>query len=96
MASKLYVGNLSWTTTNDSLAEAFAAAGTVVSARVITDRETGKSKGFGFVEMASAEEAAKAVESINGKDIDGRQIRVSEAREREERPRGSFRPRGDR
>lgn len=87
MATKLFVGSLAWATTDDGLKDFFSAAGTVVSANVIVDRETNRSKGFGFVEMSSDEEAKKAVDELNGKDLDGRPIVVSEARPREERPR---------
>jgi len=87
MASKLFIGSLAWATTDDSLKDFFSGVGTVVSANVIMDRETNRSKGFGFVEMSSEEEAKKAVEELNGKDLDGRPIVVSEARPREERPR---------
>ena len=89
MATKLFVGSLAWATTDDSLREFFAAAGEVVSANVIMDRETNRSKGFGFVEMSSEDEAKAAVEQLNGKDLDGRPVVVSEARPREERPRGN-------
>ena len=88
MATKLFVGSLAWATNDDSLKDFFAAAGTVVSANVIMDRETNRSKGFGFVEMSSDEEAKAAVDQLNGKDLDGRAIVVSEARPREDRPRG--------
>lgn len=87
MASKLFIGSLAWATNDDSLRDFFAQCGTVVSANVITERETGRSKGFGFVEMSSDEEAKAAVEALNGKDLDGRPIVVSEARPREERVR---------
>jgi RNA recognition motif-containing protein len=90
MASKLFIGSLAWATTDDSLRDLFATVGNVVSANVIMDRETNRSKGFGFVEMGSDEEAKKAVEELNGKDLDGRAIVVSEARPREERPRRDF------
>lgn len=80
MAKKLYVGGVSYSTTDDGLKQAFSAAGNVVSASIIMDRMTGRSKGFGFVEMATDEEAMKAVETLNGTDLDGRTIRVSEAR----------------
>ena len=90
MASKLFIGSLAWTTTDDSLRDFFATAGTVVSASVIMDRETNRSKGFGFVEMSSDEEAKSAIDQLNGKELDGRAIVVSEARPREERPRGDF------
>lgn len=87
MATKLFIGSLAWATNDDSLKDFFSSAGTVVSASVIMDRETNRSKGFGFVEMSSDEEAKAAVEQLNGKDLDGRAIVVSEARPREERPR---------
>ncbi|MFA5248687.1 MAG: RNA-binding protein [Patescibacteria group bacterium] len=90
MGKKLYVGNLSYTTNEASLKEAFGSVGSVESAMVIMDKMTGRSKGFGFVEMASDEEAANAVAAIDGKEIDGRAVRVSEARPMEERPRRSF------
>jgi cold-inducible RNA-binding protein len=80
MAAKLFVGGLSWNTTEDSLRQAFSQLGTVVSATVITDKFTGKSKGFGFVEMGSPEEAQHAIQEMNGKDLDGRTIVVNEAR----------------
>ena len=86
MASKLFIGSLAWATSDDSLRDFFATVGTVVSANVIQDRETGRSKGFGFVEMSSDEEAKEAIDKLNGKDLDGRPIVVSEARPREERP----------
>lgn len=89
MATKLFVGSLAWATNDDSLKEFFSGAGTVVSATVIMDRETNRSKGFGFVEMSSEEEAKKAVDELNGKELDGRAIVVSEARPREDRPRGN-------
>lgn len=88
MATKLFIGSLAWGTTDDSLKDFFAQVGTVVSANVIVDRETNRSKGFGFVEMSSDEEAKAAVDQLNGKDLDGRAIVVNEARPREERPRG--------
>ena len=87
MATKLFIGSLAWTTTDDSLRDFFAAVGTVVSANVIVDRDTNRSKGFGFVEMSSEEEAKAAAEQLNGKELDGRAIVVNEARPREERPR---------
>lgn len=80
MASKLFIGSLSWDTTDDSLRNFFAQAGTVVSATVLTDKFTGKSRGFGFVEMSSDEEAQKAISELNGKELDGRPIVVNEAR----------------
>lgn len=84
MSTKLYVGGISWNTNDQLLSDAFAAYGTVVSARVVTDRETGRSRGFGFVEMGSAEEAQKAIGALNGTELDGRSINVSEARPQEE------------
>jgi len=86
MAKKLYVGGLSYQTTEDSLKAAFAAAGTVVSAVVIKDKFSGQSKGFGFVEMSTDEEANAAIEMWNEKELDGRTVRVNEARPMEERP----------
>jgi RNA recognition motif-containing protein len=88
---KLYIGGLAYATTDDSLKAGFSAAGTVVSAKVIIDRATSRSKGFGFVEMSTPEEAAKAIELFNGKEFDGRNIKVSEARPQEPRSsRGGF------
>lgn len=84
MSTKLYVGNLSFRVTSDDLHEHFAQAGTVESAKVVEDRETGRSRGFGFVEMASAEEATAAIEQFNGQEYDGRNLVVNEARPREE------------
>lgn len=89
MANKLYVGNLSYGVDSQTLEELFAQAGTVVSAKVITDRETGRSKGFGFVEMASPEDMEKAIKMWNEKDHDGRPLRVNEARPEEPRTFGS-------
>ena len=80
MEKKLYVGGLSYDTTEDSLKEFFSQAGTVESAAVITDKFSGRSKGFGFVEMASEDEAKKAIEMFNGKEFEGRSITVDEAR----------------
>ena len=85
MAKKLYVGGLSYNTTQDTLKETFAQAGTVESATVITDKFSGRSKGFGFVEMSSDEEAQKAIEMFNGKELEGRTITVNEARPMEPR-----------
>ncbi|HSX46328.1 MAG TPA: RNA-binding protein [Candidatus Saccharimonadia bacterium] len=90
MATRLFVGSLAWATNDDSLKDFFSGVGTVVSASVIMDRESGRSKGFGFVEMSSDEEAKAAVDQLNGKELDGRPIVVNEARPREERPRPSF------
>ena len=82
MAVKLFVGGLSFSTSTDRLREAFAACGNVESASVVTDRDTGRSRGFGFVEMASADEAQAAIETLNGRDFQCRTLNVSEARER--------------
>lgn len=79
MQKKLYVANLSWSTTDESLKELFSQIGTVASANIIIDRETGKSRGFAFVEMASEEEANEAIQRLNGYNLDGRTIKVSEA-----------------
>lgn len=84
--TKLYVGNLPYTTNNQSLGDIFAAHGKVTSAEIIMDRYSGRSKGFGFVEMENDEEATKAIEALNGKDFDGRNIVVSVARPKEDRP----------
>lgn len=88
MAAKLFVGSLSYNATDQTLADAFAQAGTVVSAKVIIDRMTGRSKGFGFVEMSSDEEAKKAMDMWNGKELDGRTLIVNEARPMEPRTGG--------
>jgi RNA recognition motif-containing protein len=80
MATKLFVGGLAWATTDEKLKEFFSQAGTVVSANVIHDKFTGKSKGFGFVEMSTDEEAQAATEKLNGQSLDGRSIVVNEAR----------------
>src|SRR5258707_11215120 len=85
MGTKLYVGNLSFRTTGDELRDAFAAVGSVESASVIEDRDTGRSRGFAFVEMATAEEAAAAIEQFNGKEFGGRNLTVNEAKPRAER-----------
>lgn len=87
MAKKLYVGGLPYSSTDDSLKGAFAQAGTVESAVIIMDKMTGRSKGFGFVEMSSDAEAQAAIEMWNGKDFEGRKLTVNEARPMEERPR---------
>jgi cold-inducible RNA-binding protein len=88
MGRKLFVGNLSFQTTSADLEALFAEVGTCESASVVTDRETGRSRGFGFVEMASNEEAQKAIAALNGRDIQGRQLNVSEAKERTDRGGG--------
>ncbi|HEY0546435.1 MAG TPA: RNA-binding protein [Pyrinomonadaceae bacterium] len=85
MSTKLYVGNLSFRTTSDDLKETFSQAGTVESASVIEDRETGRSRGFGFVEMATPEEAAAAIEQFNGKELAGRNLTVNEAKPKADR-----------
>ncbi len=90
MESKLYVGNLSYSTTEDGLRETFAKAGAVVSVSIITERETGRSKGFAFVEMSNQSEAEKAIQMFNGYSLDNRELRVSIARPKEERPTGSY------
>src|SRR5918997_4539026 len=92
MSMKLYVGNLSFRTTSEELEQLFSQAGSVQSASVVEDRETGRSRGFGFVEMASAEEGQAAIQQFNGKEIGGRALTVNEARPREDRggSRGGF------
>jgi RNA recognition motif-containing protein len=85
MENKLFVGNLSYDTNEEALKELFSQAGTVESASIITDRNSGRSKGFGFVEMSSGEEAEKAIEMLNGKDFEGRGLTVNKARPRKER-----------
>ena len=88
MSLRLYVGNLNFRTTSDDLRDHFSQAGEVDSASVVEDRETGRSRGFGFVEMATSEGAAAAIEMFNGKDFNGRNITVNEARPREDRGGG--------
>ncbi len=90
MDSKLYVGNLSYDTTEDGLREKFAQAGTVVSVEVIKDRDTGRTKGFAFVTMNNQAEAENAIKMFNGKTLDNREIKVNIARPREEKPRNSY------
>jgi len=85
---KLYVGNLSYETSEDELRDAFASYGDVASAKIITDRDTGRSKGFGFVEFNDDEAARKAMSSMNGADLKGRALTVNEARPQTDRPRG--------
>lgn len=87
MAFKLFVGSLSWGTDDDGLQAAFAPYGTVVSASVIKDRDSGRSKGFGFVEYETAEEGKAAIDALNNSELDGRTIVVNEARPKEDRPR---------
>lgn len=91
MAKKLYVGGLPYATSDTELKDAFAQAGAVESAVIIMDRMTGRSKGFGFVEMSSDSDAQKAIDMWNGKDFGGRTLTVNEARPMEERPRRDFR-----
>jgi RNA recognition motif-containing protein len=80
MSTKIYVGNLAFTVSNDTLADKFAQYGTVQSAKIIMDRDTNRSKGFGFVEMSTSAEAADAISSLNGSDFGGRQMNVTEAK----------------
>lgn len=98
MGKKIYVGNLSFSVSEEQLSSAFAQFGAVDSAKIVTDRETGRSKGFGFVEMPVDSEADQAIEKLNGTDLNGRNINVSEARPQENKPRGGGRgfggPRG--
>ena len=86
MAKKLFVGSLPWETTSEDLEQLFAKAGQVISAVVISDKMSGRSKGFGFVEMSSDAEAEKAIKELNGADLSGRKIVVAEAKPQEERP----------
>ncbi|GHU22593.1 hypothetical protein FACS1894164_05260 [Spirochaetia bacterium] len=90
MAKKLYVGNLSYNTTEDGLRAKFEEFGSVVSAKIIFDRETGNSKGFGFIEMGTDEEASAAINGTNGAELDGRQLRVNEAMDKPRRDRGGY------
>ena len=83
MSNNIYVGNLPWSYKDDSLKELFEEHGEVTSAKVIVDRMSGRSRGFGFVEMASGEEAGAAIEALNGYDADGRELKVNEARPRD-------------
>ena len=89
--NKLYVGNLSWNSTEDDVSDAFSAFGTVTSVNLITDRETGRPRGFGFVEMSSDAEAQAAVEGLDGRNLDGRDIKVNIAKPRENRGGGGGR-----
>lgn len=89
MSTKLYVGNLSFQTSSQDLEQLFVGAGAVESVSVITDRDTGRSRGFAFVEMASQAEAEEAIKQFNGKEVDGRSLTVNAARPREEGGRGS-------
>ena len=90
MATNIYVGNLAWATTADDLRALFEPYGAVARAQVVMDRETGRSRGFGFVEMDNPAEAQKAIEALNGADHGGRTLTVNEAKPREERPRAEF------
>ena len=94
MSMKLYVGNLAFQTTSQELQELFAQAGTVESAAVVEDRDTGRSRGFGFVEMSSKEEGAAAIAQFNGKEVNGRALNVNEAKPRENRGGGGGGGRG--
>ncbi|MGI8811584.1 MAG: RNA recognition motif domain-containing protein [Pyrinomonadaceae bacterium] len=87
---KLYVGNLSFNTGNEELQQLFASIGTVETATVVEDRETGRSRGFGFVEMSSKEEGERAIEELNGKEFEGRELKVNEAKPRENRSGGGY------
>lgn len=87
MAKKLYVSSLAWATTDDSLRNAFASAGSVASASVVMDKMSGRSRGFGFVEMTTDEEADNAISMLDGKELDGRTIHVAVARPKEDAPR---------
>src|SRR3989442_11870613 len=91
MSAKLYVGGLPYAVTEQQLQDLFAAHGTVVSAKVITDKYTGQSRGFGFVEMSSADEAKKAISALNGTQLDGRSLTVNEAKPQENRSAGGSR-----
>jgi RNA recognition motif-containing protein len=88
MSAKLFVGNLSFSITENDLQDAFAAHGTVIEANLMMDRATGRPRGFGFVTMSSPEEAQKAIDALNGKELGGRALTVNIARPREERPAG--------
>lgn len=95
MSQKVYVGNLSYNTTEGSLRTLFAEFGEIESVNVITDRETGRPKGFAFVEMATEQAAIKAVSTLNGKSVDDREIKVEKAMPQADRGRREFRPRGE-
>jgi RNA recognition motif-containing protein len=88
MSARLFVGNLSFDTNEQQLRDLFSQSGTVLEAKVVTDRETGRSRGFGFVEMGSDAEAGAAIEQVNGRELDGRTLKVNEAEARPSRPRG--------
>ncbi|KPK66496.1 MAG: hypothetical protein AMS21_02255 [Gemmatimonas sp. SG8_38_2] len=89
MSTKLFVGSLSWNTTSEELQNAFAGCGEIVEAKVVTDRDTGRSRGFGFVTYSDAESATRAIEELDGSSLDGRSIRVDRANDRPKRDRGS-------
>ena len=88
MSTRLYIGNLAYSIRDEDLLQNFGEFGTVVSAKVMMDRDTGRSKGFGFVEMSSTQEASAAIQALNGQSVEGRPLVVNEARPREERPAG--------
>jgi RNA recognition motif-containing protein len=90
MGNRLYVGNLPFSANTETLRQAFASSGDVTDVHIVTDRESGQSRGFGFVTMGNAHEAAKAIEAMNGADLDGRALRVNEAEERPQRSGGGF------
>jgi RNA recognition motif-containing protein len=90
MANKLFVGSLAFSATDDDVKDFFSAVGTVEDAKVIMDRDTGRSKGYAFVTMSTDDEAQKAIKELDGKELSGRPVNVSEARPREERPRREF------
>ena len=90
MGTKLYIGNLAFSSTEDSITNLFSQHGSVVSCQLITDRDTGRSKGFGFVEMSTSEEAQTVISSLDGREVGGRQIKVNEARPKENRPSRSY------
>ncbi len=90
MSKKLFVGSLAWGTTDETLQAHFAQCGTVASAKVVTDRDSGRSRGFGFVEFDNDAEADAAVEKLNNSDLDGRTITVNEARPKEDKPRRDY------
>lgn len=94
MESKLYVGNLSYDTTDQELEQSFSEFGEIASATVVKDRDTNRSKGFGFVEFVQAADAQKAMEAMNGKDVNGRSLKVDEARPQKDRSRSSNRSSG--
>jgi RNA recognition motif-containing protein len=90
VGTKLYIGNLAFSSTEDSITNLFSQHGSVVSCQLITDRDTGRSKGFGFVEMSTSEEAQTVISSLDGREVGGRQIKVNEARPKENRPSRSY------